>query len=505
MGDNMKKIVLCILDGVGLSNKKEGNALKEANMTNLRYLKDNYPHSVLDASGEAVGIPEGQMGNSEVGHLNIGAGRIVYQDLLRIDESIKTETFFSNEAFLNAIENCKKNNSNLHIIGMTSDGGVHSQIRHLYALLELCKRQDFNRVYIHALLDGRDTKPLVAKEFIDELKEKLDLYGFGEIITIMGRYYAMNRDRNWELTEISYKAIFDGIGVNNVSNTDEAFEYMHNEQLTDEFMKPTVIKNIPINDNDSLIAFNYRSDRMIQMTRAIKNKEFNEFERRYVDLYYATMTEYENEEYTKDIKVAFPKLKVKNSLGSYISNLGLKQLRLSEFEKRLHVTYYFSGGNDKPLKGEDQIILERPDVFTYDEYPSMRSDDITTEVIRNIDNYDLIIVNYPNGDALGHTGIYDKVIEGLQSLDKNLGRIINETNLEDYILIVTADHGNCEEMFEEDGTPNKKHTTNKVPFIIASNEYKLKNGKLCDIAPTILDIMGIEKPSDMTGESLIIK
>lgn len=499
----MKKVLLCILDGMGLREEIKGNAFKQAQMPNFKYLWDNYPHCKLYAAEEAVGLPSGQMGNSEVGHLNIGAGRVVLQDLLRINESIKTESFYDNKELVAAIENCKKNNSNLHIMGLVSDGGVHSHIKHLFALLELCKRKEFKRVYIHAFLDGRDTEPLVAPKYIKELTDKLNEYGFGEIITIMGRYYAMNRDRNWNLTDMSYKAIVDGIGVYNVNNPEEAFKKEYDENLTDEFMKPTVIKSLPINSNDSIITFNYRSDRMIQLTRAIKNIKFNEFKRRYINPYYVTMTEYENEEYTKDIKIAFKDLDIKNTLGEYISDIGLKQLRISEFEKRFHITFYFSGACDDKFKGEDNIILERSDVFTYDECPSMRSTDITNEIVKNIKNYDFIAVNYPNGDALGHTGMFDKVIEGLEALDKCLGRIINETNLNEYTWIITADHGNCENMIDDDGTPNKMHTTNQVPFIIVDNAYKLNDGKLSDIAPTILEIMGLDKPKEMTGNSLI--
>jgi len=501
----MKPVVLCILDGVGLRDEIKGNAFKEASKPNFDYLWKNYPHCTLEASGEFVGIPKGQMGNSEVGHTNIGAGRIVYQSLVKINNAIKDGSFYSNESFIKAINNCKENNSNLHLLGLVSDGGIHAHINHLIALLYLCKKENFDRVYIHALLDGRDTEPLVAPKYIDYLKEKINEIGVGKIVTIGGRYYAMNRDRNWDLTEIAYNAIINGVSDINVSSTKEAFDIEYSENLTDEFMKPTVIESISINDNDSMIMFNYRSDRMIQMLRALKDPNFKEFNIRRPDIFLVTMTEYETNPDYNGVYVAYKNEDLTNSLGSYISSLGLRQLRLSEFEKSGHVTFYFSGCSDEIYPNEDRKIFERQDVFTYDLAPQMRSYDIADYLIENVSKYDLVVVNFPNGDALGHTGIYPKVVEGIEHLDKCLGKIINSIDLDKYTLIVTADHGNCENMIDPDGTPNKMHSTNVVPFIIVDKSYKLdsnKVGKLADIAPTILKIMDLPVPKEMTGDIL---
>lgn len=502
----MKKIILTILDGVGLREESYGNAFKEARKSNFDYLWNNYPHTRLEASGEAVGIPKGQMGNSEVGHTNIGAGRVVYQSLVRINNAISDDSFYNNDKFLKAIENCKKNNSNLHLLGLVSDGGIHAHIDHLIALLRLCKRENFDRVYIHALLDGRDTEPMVAPKFIGQLETAIKEIGVGEIITIGGRYYAMNRDRNWDLTEMAYNAIFNGESKIKVDTIDEAFKVEYEANNTDEFMEPTVLKVVPILDHDSLIMFNYRSDRMIQLLRSLKDPDFCEYKVRKIDLFLVTMTDYEQNDNYKNLYVAFEPISLNNTLGEYISKLGFKQLRLSEFEKSGHVTFYFSGCCDNIYENEDRKIFERADVFTYDEDPKMRSYDITEYLLNSIDKYDVIVANFPNGDALGHTGVYDKVIEGVEHLDKCLGKLYEEINFDECVWIITADHGNCENMIDPDGTPNKMHSTNLVPFIIVDKKYKLdsnKVGKLADIAPTILKIMNLEVPEEMTGNVLI--
>ena len=502
----MKKVLLTILDGVGLTEEKKGNAFYEAKTPNFDYLWNNYPHMKLEASGLAVGIPAGQMGNSEVGHTNIGAGRIVYQSLVKINNSIKDGTFYNNEAFQKAIKNCKENNSSLHLLGLVSDGGIHSHIEHLKGLLRLCQRENFNNVYIHALLDGRDTEPLVAPKYIEELKNTIKETGIGKIVTIGGRYYAMNRDRNWKLTEMAYNAIINGESKINVKTTEEAFQKEYDSNNTDEFMEPTVLESIKVLDNDSMIMFNFRSDRMIQLLRSLKDPEFKEFKTRKIDLLLVTMTDYEQNDRYENLHIAYPPEELNNTLGEYISNLGFKQLRLSEYEKSGHITFYFSGCSEKIYKLEDRKIFERSKVFTYDEDPKMRSYDITEYLINSLGKYELIVTNYPNGDALGHTGVYPKVIEGIEELDKCLGRLIKEVDLEEYIWILTADHGNCEKMIDPDGTPNKMHTTNLVPFIIMNKNYYLnenKIGKLSDIAPTILKIMNLDIPKEMTGEVLI--
>lgn len=502
----IKPVILCILDGVGLRNELYGNAFLQANTETFDYLWQNYPHCKLEASGEAVGIPKGQMGNSEVGHTNIGAGRIVYQSLVKINKAIDDKSFFNNESFLEAIENCKKNNSNLHLVGLVSDGGIHAHIDHLIALLKLCKQQNFHRVYIHALLDGRDTEPLIAPKFIKYLEDKIKEIGVGKIITIGGRYYAMNRDRNWNLTQLAYNAIINGVSDYNANNCEEAFKLEYAENNTDEFMKPTVIEKVKINDNDSMIMFNYRSDRMIQLLRSLKDPNFHEFKTEKLNLFLITMTEYEKNPLYQNVKVAFKKEIIKNSLGEYISKHNLRQLRLSEFEKSGHVTFYFSGCSDKIYQNEKRKIFERSNVFTYDERPKMRSYDITEYLIKNHHNYDLCVVNYPNGDALGHTGIFEKVVEGVEHLDRCLKRLIREIDLDKTTLIITADHGNCENMIDPDGSPNKMHSTNLVPLIIVDKNIKLDEnyvGKLADIAPTILNIMNLEIPKEMNGNNLI--
>lgn len=505
----MKKTVLCILDGVGLRDDAYGNAFKEAKTPNFDYLWENYPHTKLNASGKFVGIPDGQMGNSEVGHTNMGAGRLVYQYYVRINNSIEDKSFFEDKELLDTIENCKKNNSNLHICGMLSDGGVHSHINHLLAILELCKKESFDRVYIHILLDGRDTLPKVATKYIQTLNKKIEELKIGVIATIGGRYYLMNRDRDWKLTKQGYDAVINGVSDSKASSALDALNNAYKENLTDEFVKPTIIKECPIENNDSLLLYNFRSDRMIQFLRSLTDPKFKEFENKDLkDLYITSMTEYEDLDYEKGVHVVFKPIPIINSIGEYVSKLGLKQLRLTEAEKRGHVTFYFSGCNDFVYDGEERIIYDKDNVFTYDEHPPMRSFDITTSLIDAINNkdYSLIVVNYPNGDALGHTGVYDKAIEGLEALDNCLGRLIKETNFDDYNLFVTADHGNCEIMIEKDGTPNKSHTTSLVPFIYMNKNYKLKKeGKLGDIAPTILDVCDIKIPEEMTGESLIEK
>jgi len=504
----MEKVVLCILDGFGYREERDGNAILLAKTPNYNYIWDNYPHILLNASSTYVGLPDGQMGNSEVGHMNIGAGRIVYQELLKINKAISDETFFKNEAFVNAINNCKEKDSNLHLLGLVSDGGVHSHIDHLLAILDLCKKENFTRVYIHALLDGRDTAPNVGEEFVEMLENKISELGFGEIVTISGRYYTMNRDRNWDLTELGYRAVVDGESTLKANSALEVIKKGRENGLTDEFIKPTVIKSVPINNNDSIIAFNFRSDRMIQFSRALMDEKFNEFplKRGHIDVFYVTMTEYEKEEYSKKVHIAFETENIKNTLGEVISKNDFKQLRLTEFEKRLHVTFYFSGMNKEKFLLEDNVILERDNVFTYDLKPEMRSSSITDEIIKALNSdYQLIVVNYPNGDAVGHSGNLDAAIKAVEALDDSLGRLLKETRLDEYTLIITADHGNCEYMIERDGSPNKKHTTNKVPFIICKNNLELKSGSLSNIAPTILDIMNIEKPLEMEEESLIIK
>ena len=501
----MKPIVLCILDGWGYREETRGNGVALANTPNFDRLWNEYPHTTIHAAEEHVGLPSGQMGNSEVGHLNLGAGRVVYQDLMRINRSINDGTFYQNEAFLKAIDNAKKNKSNIHLCGLVSDGGVHSHIDHLFAILELCKKESFENVYIHVLLDGRDTSALGNERYVEELKKKITEIGVGEIITIGGRYYMMNRDRSWELTGLAFECIFNG-QAQVASSTEESFELEYSENLTDEFMKPTVIKSVPINDNDSLIFFNFRSDRMIQPLTLLNDKNQKYYNiKRTISPFVVTMTEYDKADYNKDIVIAFEKLVHKNTIGAVMEQNGLKQFRMSEHEKRGHVTFYYSGANDSLFKGEDRYIFDKVDTFTYDEYPPMKANDITDKLIDLINSkeYGLIVVNYPNPDCLGHTGVLEAVIEGLEHLDVCLGKLISKTSFKDYTLFITADHGDAEYMINEDGTPNKSHTTNVVPLIVCEKNLTLKEGKLADIAPTMLHMMEIEIPDEMTGDVLV--
>lgn len=496
------------MDGVGLREEKYGNAFANAHTPNFDYLWNNYPHCKLYAAEESVGLPKNQMGNSEVGHMNIGAGRIMYQELPTINNAIADGSFYTNKEFIEAIENCKKNNSNLHILGIISDGAVHGHIDHLIALLELCKKENFDRVYVHALLDGRDTTPMEAPKHIKQVEDKMAELGIGKIITIQGRYYLMNRDRNWELTEMAYKAVVNGESDITAVSTSEAFEIEYAEGLTDEFMKPTVIEKIPIEANDSLISYNFRSDRLIQFCRAFLDPNFSDFERGQLKkVHVVIMTEYEDEPYYKEVRIAFNKTFPTNTIGEIIAKRNLKQLRLSEYEKRLHITFYFSGCKLEPFEGQKDIILPRPDVFTYDEVPEMRAYEITEELLKALkEDYSLIAVNYANGDGVGHSGIYDKTVEAIEHVDKCLGKILQEIDLDECELIVTSDHGNSEHMIESDGTPDKKHSTEPVPFIICNKNHKLNSeyiGKLADIAPTILAMMNLPVPDEMTGDNLI--
>jgi 2,3-bisphosphoglycerate-independent phosphoglycerate mutase len=404
-----------------------------------------------------------------------------------------------------------KENINMHICGILSDGAIHGHINHLFAILDLCREHQFYNVFIHPFLDGRDTPPLVAPKYVESLENKLKELGFGKIATIQGRYYAMNRDRNWELTKLAYKAMVKGEGVNYANNTKEAFELEYKENLTDEFMKPTVLldNNEPVSkikNNDVIVMYNYREDRMIQLLHAFNDKDFNNFERDYIRTKYVTMTPYEEVNNYDNVEIIFKKdIASENNLGSIIDKNNLSQLRITEYEKSKHITFFFDGCTDRKYPKEDIIIFERPDVFTYDEKPEMRSEDITNKIVESIkeNKYDLIIVNYPNGDAVGHTGNMEAAIKAVDALDICIKRLYDAVQNTDYTLIVTADHGNCEQMIDENGGPDKMHTTNPIPFIICDKSYQVKDGKLGDIAPTILTIMGLDIPKEMTGDILI--
>ena len=507
-----KLTMLMILDGFGENKEEKANAVKLANTPNIDKLMKTCPTTDIHTSGLDVGLPEGQMGNSEVGHTNIGAGRIVYQELTRITKSIEEGDFFTNEEFIAAIENCKKYNSKLHIMGLLSNGGVHSHIRHLFGLLELAKRRDFEDVYVHCFMDGRDTAPSSGESFISELEEKMKEKGVGKIATITGRFYAMDRDKRWQRVEKAYNALVRGEGEK-ATSTIGAVESSYQKEIFDEFIEPTVIVNgetpiATIGKHDSVIFFNYRPDRAREITRTLVDKEFNEFEvEKDLDLYYVCMTSYD--ETMPNVHIAFKKEELKNTFGEYISKHGLTQLRIAETEKYAHVTFFFNGGEEKQYPGEDRILVPSPKVETYDLKPEMSAYEVTDKVVEAINSkkYDCIIINYANPDMVGHTGVLEAAIKAIETIDECVGRVIEAVNNQDGVLLITADHGNAEQMIDyKTGEPHTAHTTNPVPLILVGMENaKLREGRLADLAPTMLDIMNLEKPAEMTGESLIIK
>ena len=497
----MKKAILCILDGVGIREKKLGNAFMNTNKKTFDYLWENYPHSLLEASGEYVGLPNKQMGNSEVGHTNIGAGRIVYQSLELINKSIKEKSIFQNKNILEIMNHVKENNSNLHIFGLLSNGGIHSHINHLFAILEMCKQQNIKNVYIHAFLDGRDTLPNVAVKFLDELNEKIKELGIGTLSTISGRYYSMDRDNNWDRIKLSYDAIVYGKGNKN-SNYKEAINDYYSKNIYDEFIPPTIIEEKLIKDNDGLILFNYRPDRARELFTALTNNDFNEFEtKKFQNIKLVTMMPVAKEVICQN---AFKYEELKNTLGEYISNLGLKQLRIAETEKYAHVTYFFDGGVEKDLKGSNRILIPSPNVKTYDLKPEMSAYLITDKLMEELEkDYDLVVLNYANGDMVGHTGNYEATKKAVKALDKCLKKLYKKAQEKNYTLLIIADHGNCDYMIDNNNNIVTSHSVSPVPCIVTDKNIKLKNGRLCDVAPTLLNIMGIEIPSEMTGESLI--
>ena len=508
---NRKPVMLMILDGFGINPNEKGNAVAIANTPNIDKLKKTWPTTIIHTSGLDVGLPEGQMGNSEVGHTNIGAGRIVYQDLTRITKSIQDGDFFSIKEFSDAIDNCKKNNSNLHIMGLLSDGGVHSHIRHLVALLEFAKRKDFENVYVHCFMDGRDTPPTSGEGYIAKLEEKMKEKGVGKIATIEGRFYAMDRDKRWNRVKEAYDAMVNGVGEEATSALG-AIEASYQKEVFDEFVKPTVICNgdspvATIKDNDSVIFFNFRPDRAREITRTLVDKDFNEFETKKMNLFFVCFTQYD--ETMPNVKIAFKPEALVNTFGEYISKKGLKQLRIAETEKYAHVTFFFNGGEEKEYEGEDRILVPSPKVETYDLKPEMSALEVTDKVVEAINSgkYDSIILNYANPDMVGHTGSLEAAVKAVETIDGCVGKVVEAIEKQNGVLIITADHGNAEQMIDyKTGEPQTAHTTNPVPLILVGLEgVKLKEGKLADLAPTMLDIMGLEKPQEMTGESLIEK
>ncbi|MEA3323777.1 MAG: 2,3-bisphosphoglycerate-independent phosphoglycerate mutase [Euryarchaeota archaeon] len=499
----MKCLILIILDGFGLAEPTRGNAIAHAKTLNLDRLRKEYPTCTLQASGEAVGLPDGQMGNSEVGHLNIGAGRIVYQDLTRINREIADETFFKNPVLRKAIEHAKKHGSCLHLIGLLSDGGVHSHITHLRALLEMASAAEV-RTQIHAFLDGRDVPPKSALGYIGAVDDMIDgMVGGFRVGTVMGRYYAMDRDNRWDRVEKAYRALVSGEGIPAESASDAAAEaYARGE--TDEFVLPTVVNDhIPIADDDSVIFFNFRPDRARQITRAFVDDDFSHFKRsKLSNLCFVCMTEYDA---TIDAPVAFAPEEIKNTLGEVLSKHGLTQLRIAETEKYAHVTFFFNGGIETPNPGEDRCLIPSPKVATYDLKPEMSAYEVTDAVIERIGSYDAIILNYANCDMVGHTGIFDAAVQAVETVDTCVGRVIDAVLKVGGSALITADHGNAEKLVMEDGTPYTAHTTNPVPLILVTDQaVGVRDGKLADIAPTMLEMLGVPKPDEMTGESVVV-
>lgn len=501
-------LALIILDGFGISQNEYGNAIKIANTPNIDNLFKNYPNTTIGASGLDVGLPEGQMGNSEVGHTNIGAGRIVYQELTRITKSINDGDFFENQSLLSAIENCKKNDSAMHLMGLVSDGGVHSHNEHLYGLLRLCKREGLDKVFIHAITDGRDTPPTSGKDYISQLETKIKEIGVGKIATIVGRFYAMDRDNRWERIKQAYDAFVFAKGTV-FNNPEDVFEKSYKENITDEFILPSVISGTKrVSENDSVIFFNFRPDRAREITRAFVDTNFQGFERQkgHFPLHYVTMTCYDKT--IENVTVAFSPQHLNNTFGEYISSLGLTQLRIAETEKYAHVTFFFNGGVETPYKNEDRILVPSPKVSTYDQKPEMSAYEVTEKVLQSIESqkYDVIVLNFANCDMVGHTGILPATIKAVETVDECLGKIVDKLNKMGGASLIMADHGNADQMFDEKGGAFTAHTTNPVPLILTGKNYELKDGgKLCDVAPTMLDIMGLEIPNEMTGISLLKK
>ncbi len=508
---NNNLTMLMILDGFGIRESEVGNAVKLANTPNIDKLMKICPTSIIHTSGLQVGLPEGQMGNSEVGHTNIGAGRIVYQELTRITKSIEDGDFFSIPEFVSAIENCKKHGSKLHILGLLSDGGVHSHIRHLYGLLELAKRKDFEDVYVHCFMDGRDTPPASGESYIVKLEEKMREKGVGKIATISGRFYSMDRDKRWQRVQKAYDALVNGEG-NKATSAVSAIEASYQKEVFDEFVEPTVIYSgdkpvAKIEKNDSVIFFNFRPDRARELTRTLVDPEFNEFETKDLDLYYVTFTQYDAT--LPNVNIAFKPEKLVNTFGEYISKNGLTQLRIAETEKYAHVTFFFNGGEEKQYPGEDRILVPSPKVETYDMQPEMSAEEVTVKVVEAIKSgkYNSIILNYANPDMVGHTGSLEAAIKAIEKIDGCVQRVVDAVKEQNGVLLITADHGNAEQMIDEaTGEPHTAHTTNPVPLILVGKDnVRLKEGRLADLAPTMLEIMGLEKPQEMTGESLIEK
>jgi 2,3-bisphosphoglycerate-independent phosphoglycerate mutase len=504
-----KKVILIIMDGWGLGKVKSADAIQNAKVPFVSSLYEKYPHTTLVTCGEDVGLPDGQMGNSEVGHLNLGAGRIVYQELQRINVAIRTGEFAKNTELLAAIRFAKNNQKALHLLGLVSNGGVHSHINHIKAIIDVCKAEGLEKVFIHAFTDGRDTDPKSGLGFMTDLQDHLN-GAVGKIASVSGRYYAMDRDKRWERVKLAYDCMVKGEGPTAVSAL-TAIEQAYAADITDEFIKPTVITDesqqpvVTIKDGDVAICFNFRTDRCREITEVLTQSDNPEFGMKKLDLHYTTMTMYDHK--FKNVSVIFENDNLNNTLGEVLSANGKKQIRIAETEKYPHVTFFFSGGREEPFPGESRIMVPSPKVATYDLQPEMSAFEITDKLVPEIENEtaDFICLNYANTDMVGHTGVFSAAITAAQTVDACVNRVVTAALAHGYTVFLTADHGNADYMINEDGTPNTAHTLNLVPFFIIDKDWKgeIKNGKLGDLAPTILTVMGLPIPKEMTGNILI--
>ena len=496
---------LIIMDGFGLEGPSAGNAVVNAPTPNLDRIFRDFPGCRLSASGLDVGLPEGQMGNSEVGHTNMGAGRVVFQDLPHISRDIESGEFFKNPAYLEAMSNCREWGSALHLMGLLSDGGVHSHITHLFALLKMAKEQGLEKVYIHCFLDGRDVPPSSGKSYVEQLQAEIQKLGVGQIATVMGRYYAMDRDKRWDRVQKAYDAIACGEGTFE-ADAAEAVQKSYDAGVADEFVVPVVcVKNAQVRDNDSIIFFNFRPDRAREISRCFVDEDFTDIQRRtgFLSVDFVCTTEYDAT--LPNVTVAYPHQKLVNTFGEYISKLGLTQLRIAETEKYAHVTFFFNGGVEEVFPGEDRCLIPSPKVATYDLQPEMSAYQVTEEAVKRIESgaYDVVILNFANCDMVGHTGVYDAACKAVSTVDECVNRVVEATSKMGGVSLITADHGNAERMSDANGEPFTAHTTNLVPFYIVGASVQLRDGRLADIAPTMLDLMGLEKPSEMDGKTLI--
>ena len=500
-----KTMVLCILDGCGIAPKGPYNAFDNARTPMLDEISEKFPHTILEASGQPVGLPKGQMGTSEVGHMNIGAGRIVYQSLEMINQAIESGEFFQNENILKVIQHVKDNHSKLHLMGLISDGGIHSHTSHLLAIIDMCRKNGISEIYFHLFTDGRDTGIHSAPEWIKKLEDKIEEVGLGKITTISGRYYAMDRDNNYDRLKLAYDAICYGIGKH-YSSVSSVFEDQYSQDITDEFILPSVLEEGKLADNDGIIVWNYRPDRLREMFTAITNPEESPME----------TTTYQNIKFVSMMPIndkirglhAFEHQEITNGLGEYLANLGLSQLRIAETEKYAHVTHFFDGDKDLELPNAKQILIPSPKVATYDLKPEMSAEEVTNHLLEELDKdyLDFVVINFANGDMVGHTGVYEAAVSAVEFMDQCIRRIYEKIDSIGGTLIITADHGNCDVMVNEDGSVCTTHTTNPVPFMVTRSGISLKeHGKLADIAPTILNLMNLPVPVEINGETLIKK